>query len=296
VLGERFVVSIPYAKLSGGAGARFNAEMANRLLVYVNESPDADDHKFNNRNAAREALRDFVEPNHRIPFRVEPKRVDAYYTRASISTLILTNNINGLPLNEQDRRIAVVINGPQMNAAEREEYQAWMLKPENIGALYRHLRDFAVEQDTAIFDPYLAPKYHGRDLMIDAGKTAIDHAWEAALERLEQAADLYAMSQIVAVTRHFLKSHRVESDDLVRRHTVINGHRIGVKNGANWLVSYSGERERVYAFGEAAARRWTRADPRDIKAQLDKAQKVAEAPMKAFNKLLHSVDTGTKED
>ena len=127
VLGERFVAPLPYAKLSGGAGSRFNAEVADKLLVCINESRDADDRKFAHKNAAREALKDFVEPNHRVPFRVEPKGQDAYFTRAAISTLVFTNNIDGLPLGDGDRRMAVVLNGPQMTVDERERFQAWML-------------------------------------------------------------------------------------------------------------------------------------------------------------------------
>jgi hypothetical protein len=290
VLGERFVVNIPYSKLAGGSGSRFNAEVADKLLVYVNEAPKSDDHKYYNKHAAKEALKDFVEPNHRIPFRVEPKGVDAYYTRAAVSTALFTNNIGGVPIGEGDRRMAVVINGAQMTVAERDAFQAWMLMPANIGALFRWLRDCAVESDKSIFDPYMAPTFHGRDLMIEAGKTALDFAWEAATERLREASDLYAMSQVVALTRQIAKSHNSDFDDLVRKHTVHNGHRIGVKDGPLWHVRYGGEKERVYAHDSKAARRWSKGDTRDVKAELDKAQQVVNAPNKVFNKMLRVVE------
>jgi hypothetical protein len=153
---------------------------------------------------------------------------------------VFTNNIDGLPISEGDRRIAVVMNGQQMTVAERDAYQAWMLDPANIGALHRHMLAHRVEADRAVFDPYMAPAFHGRDLMIDAGKTALDHAWEAAVAHMETAADLYTMRQVITVTKHFARTHHADFDDLVRRHTVTNGYRIGVKHSGtfNQLVGH----------------------------------------------------------
>lgn len=291
VLGERFVVSMPYANISGGS--KFNAEVEGKLLLYVNEAAPPEGHRYANKNAAREALKVFIEPNHRIPFRVEPKGVDAYYTRAAVSTMIFTNNINGLPLDEADRRIAVMINGPEMQPDESEQFQKWMADPANIGALFRQLRDHKVERDKRVFDPYRSPHFHGRDLMIEATKTPIDRAWEKAVEKLETAADLYCMSQVVALARNIAKKHgSADFDDLVETHTINHGCRVGIKNSTNWLTRFGtadDNRERVYAFSDDAARRWTKAEPHAIKAELVKAQRVVEEPMRAFNKALHLV-------
>jgi hypothetical protein len=292
VLGEKFVVSMPYANISGGS--KFNAEVEGRLLLHVNEAASIEAHKWAGRNAAREALKDFVEPNHEVPFRVEPKGVDAYFTRAAVSTLIFSNHISGLPLDDADRRFAVLMNGPQMSAEQIADYRAWMAVPANIGALYRYLRDSAVEQDRSVFNPYMAPMFRGRELMIEAGKTALDHAWEAAVAKLETATELYCMSQVVTLTRFMAQTRNTDYDDMVKKHTFAQGHRIGVKRPKeqNWKTRYgSGDdnREPVFAFSDEAARKWTKADPREIKQQLDKAQAVIDAPTKAFNKLLHSV-------
>lgn len=291
VLGKQFVVSMPYANISGGS--KFNAEVEGRLLLYVNEAAPAEGHKYRGRNAAREALKDFIEPNHEIPFRVEPKGVDAYYTQAATSTMVFTNNIDGLPIDEADRRIAVVTNGPQMSVEERDAYRAWLDDPANVGALYRHLRDGKVEMDRSVFDPYMSPHFHGRALMIEAGKSAIDRAWDKAAEKLETAADLYCMSQIVTLARNMARKHNhSDFDDLIESHTISKGYRVGIKNSTNWLTRWGtaeDNRERVYAFSESAARTWTHCHPHEIKAQLDKAQRVVEEPLRAFNKALHLV-------
>jgi len=294
VLGERFVVGMPYANISGGS--KFNAEVIDRLLVYVNEAKPPDGTKYRSKNAAREALKVFVEPNHRIPFRVEPKGVDAYYTRAAVSTLILSNNIDALPIDEADRRFAVVMNGPQMSVEERDEFQAWMARPENIGALYRHLRDFPVEQDRSVFDPYMAPKFRGRDEMIEAGKTPIDRAWEAAAAQLASAAEVYTMDQIVTLARHYGRARHSDFDDLIEAHTITHGVRIGVKNSTHYLVTYRGQRERVYTHSEGAWKRWTFADNHKLIKELDQAQKAVEAPLKAFNRSFRSIDGGLKDE
>jgi Family of unknown function (DUF5906) len=304
LLGERFVAGIPYSSITGAT--RFNAEVVDKLLIYVNEAHDSEQHKFHNRNAAKEALKVFIEPNHRLPYRVEPKGVDAYFTRASVSTLIFTNNIDGLPIGESDRRVAIVLNGPQMTPIECDEFQAWMLKPKNIGALYRHLRAFAIEQDRSKFDPYRAPEFRGRDLMIEVGKTAIDHAWEAAIAKLASTTELATMSQIVVMTRYYLKTRQSDHDDLIRKHTEVNAYRIGEKRPTNhlWLIRYGNDednRERVYAFNEADRVKWSAPNltPADIKPQLDLAQKVVDAPSLRFSKYLHTVrndeESGEKE-
>jgi len=173
-----------------------------------------------------------------------------------------------------------------------------MLKADNIGALYRELRAHKVERDKAVFDPYDAPLFRSRDLMIEAGKTAIDHAWEAAVEKIGSGAELYTQSQIVVLTRYFGKAHGPDFDEMVKKHNGVRGHRIGVKRPkeVNWKVRYGNaddNREPVYALSEAAADVWTHAEPDAIRTELDKAQKVVEAPMKAFNKLLQGVAAGS---
>lgn len=297
LLGDRFVVPLPYAKLSGGSGSRFNAEMADKLLVCINESRDADDRKFAHKNAAREALKDFVEPNHELPFRVEPKNQDAYFTRAAISTLVFSNNIDGLPIGDGDRRMAVVLNGPQMTADEVVRFRGWLGQPENIGALYRALSCQAVESDRNVFDPYMAPEFHGRDLMIEASKTALDRAWDAAVAKIGSASDLYTMAQIIKLTRHYTGGARSNDfDDLVEKHTIINGYRIGTKHSTNWLVTFQGERQRVYALDDAGRRRYGGVQTSDILKQLVCSQKVVDSPDKLANKLLHLVEKGTERE
>jgi hypothetical protein len=291
-LGERFVISLPYDNITGGS--KFNAEVEGKLLVYVNEARHSDAHKYGARNAAREALKVFIEPNHRLPQRIEPKGVDAYYTRVAISTLVFANSIKAVPIDEEDRRAAVVMNGSQMSEQERAEYQAWMLDPANIGALWRALKAHRVERDRSVFDPYMSPHFVGRDMMIDANKSAIDRAWDAAVGRLREGAELYAMSQVTELAARIARSPHGDFDELIRTHTYEHGHRIGVKrpHEVNWRTRYGAgddNRQPVFAFDSVSAIKWTHAETRSIKAELDKAQQVVDAPRAAVNKVLQFV-------
>jgi len=288
VLGERFVISLPYDNISGGS--KFNAEVEGRLLVYVNEARHADANKYGARNATREALKVFIEPNHRIGQRIEPKGVDAYYTRLAISTLIFANSIKAVPIDDQDRRAAVVMNGAQMSVTERDEYQRWILDPANIGALYRALRSRRIEADRSVFDAHMSPHFVGRDLMIDANKSSIDRAWDAAIAALSAGAELYTMGQVVDLAAHLARSRHNDFDDLIRSHTYEHGHRIGVKRPTekNWRIRYGpGEdnRQPVFAFDEVAAARWTHADLHKVKHELDKAQQIVDKPGRGVGKL-----------
>jgi hypothetical protein len=295
LLGQRYVLSIPYAKITGGEGSRFNAELIDALMICINEARDVDERTYRGRNAAKEALKDFIEPNHAIRFRVEPKGEDAYHRGIATSTHIFSNNIDALPADENDRRLAVMLNGKQMTAGEVEVYRRWLNDPANLGALYRFLRDFPITQDKEVFNPFMAPKSRGRALMIEAGLTTLDHAWAEAYGKLRTATDLFTMSQIVQLTRHFMPSQsnmQPGFDDIVRRQTraICGVHRIGIYNSTNWFIYYRSHREPVFAFEESWREKWTTAEADKIKKQLDKAQRVVDQPMRAFNKALHLVD------
>lgn len=294
LFGERFVTLMPYAKISGGEGSRFNAELADKGIVIINESRDAEDTKFSHKAAAREALKVFIEPNHASLFRVEAKGQDAVYMRSAVSTLIFSNNLDALPISENDRRVAVMLNGRQMTQDEVDALLAWMAVPENIGALWRRLKAHAVPLDRAVFNAHMAPHTYARDLMIAAGKTPVDTAREDALEKLVEAADLYTEAQIVAVARALTKhtAQSGEMDERVARETRFKGFRIGVNHSTNWYVRYRGEKCKVFAHNEADRIRYSNAAPNVIKAELDRAQGVVEQPSKLRNKLLKGVEKG----
>jgi hypothetical protein len=297
LFGEDYVITVPYAKMSGGEGSRFNAELADKLVVLINEARDADDRKFSHRNAAREAIKDFIEPNHEVPVRIEGKGKDAVYIRSAASTIVNSNNLDAMPINEHDRRMAVVRNGGQMSEDDKEAYRTWMHDPANIGALYRHLKLLKIPTDKNVFNPYMAPRFSGRELMIEAGKSELDLAWEEAVRRIATASDLYTMSQVVRLTRIAAKANSRGSDydEIIRKHTRIHGHRIGTKDSPQWRVRYgTGEdnREPIYAVDTKAEKRFARAELGDIKREVDKTQQLVEHPGKPFNKLLHAVAGG----
>jgi hypothetical protein len=292
LFGEQFVVPLRYDDIT--ASPRFNGEVEDRLIVYVNEARHADSNRYGVKTASREALKVFIEPNHRIPQRIEKKGIDVYFTHLALMTLIFANSIKAVPIDEHDRRTGVVMNGAQMTTQQRDEYQAWMLVPANIGALYRFLRDYAVEKDRKIFDPFMAPMFVGRDMMIEATQSEIDRAWAAAVARLKDAADLYAMSQAVALARSYMSGPGDDLTGLLRNHTYDKGHRIGVKRPSerNWLTRFGtgkDNRQAVFAHNAEDARVWTSRDSSEILAELEKAQKVIDAPAKAVNKALKLV-------
>ena len=88
--------------------------------------------------------------------------------------------------------------------------------------------------------------------------------------------------------------HRGDFGDLIRSHTFEHGHRIGVKrpHEKNWLTRYGAgddNRQPVFAFDDVSATRWTHAETRSIKAELDKAQQIVDARDKALRRVLKLV-------
>jgi hypothetical protein len=220
--------------------------------------------------------------------------VDAYYTRSAVSTLVFTNHIDGLPIGEGDRRAAVVTNGEQMTVEERQRLRAWKDRPENIGALARLLGRRQVPADHAVFDPYNAPRFRGQLLMIEAGKSSIDLAWDEAARAIWQAADLVTMSQAVKILRHHMGAAHVD-EEVLKRHVSLNAKRIGVPNGRLWQPSYGGRRERVFAGSVADAKRYTAGSEQAVLKELNTAQKLADEPERVLNKRLGIV-AGVKNE
>jgi hypothetical protein len=302
LFGQKYVAPLPYRQLTGGDGSRFTADYSDRLLVYVNEAKTADDTRYRQRHAASEALKDFIEPNHKIPARIEGKGVDAVYGPLAISTLVFTNNTDGLPIGEGDRRLAVITNGPQMTVAQRDAFLGWMASPANIGAAYRHLRDHVVEKDRGVFDPYMAPAFAGRDVMIDAGKTDIDRAYEAALEILREASQVYTLTQVATATLARLDRHGGDLDSMVRRHARIKGIRAFEKyDGHNWLVRFGegkngNNKEPIFVHTESRRRFWSMAETKDVRRELSLAEHAVARTLAERYPPLRVVEAETTDD
>ena len=102
-----------------------------------------------------------------------------------MSAIIATQHRDVVKLPRDDRRFSVITCGGRLSATQTTAIRAWMAVPENVGALYRALLATpAVPID--VFNPFdYPPPFAGRLEMIGMAKSAVEDAYEAAINALE---------------------------------------------------------------------------------------------------------------
>ena len=120
VFGQRYVENVDSTQLlgTGGQGA-YTDWLASSLIVTCDEVLAGDDSGGAmawKRREAYEKLKTRVDPRLRV-MPIIQKGLPNYKAQVSASFLLATNNANALPLAEDDRRIAVILNGGPMKHA-----------------------------------------------------------------------------------------------------------------------------------------------------------------------------------
>jgi hypothetical protein len=95
LFGKRYVVPCSFTEFTGtSASARFNARMADALIVTVNEAVAEDGHQQAQRRLTYEALKNVIEPSPTALRRFEEKHQHAYAQQAAMSVLIVRTSIS----------------------------------------------------------------------------------------------------------------------------------------------------------------------------------------------------------
>jgi hypothetical protein len=272
LFGEDYVVPCEFGELTGRAqGARFNARLAKALIVTVNEADDEDGHLQTRRRLTYEALKNAIDPSPTARRRFEAKGQHAYSQRSARSTIAATNHRDVIKLPREDRRICVLICGPKMTVAQREEIRAWMADPKNIGALHwALLATPAVPLD--VFDPYGdPPPFAGRLEMIGMGETRLEDAYGAAIDAIN-GLPLFTMTQMQRLIGYFGDYKTGDWTDKARHIVAKNAYRLRERSESHNRITYRKRKEIIYACAESGRRRWHHADDAMIVAQLDRTE------------------------
>jgi hypothetical protein len=272
LFGADYVVPCEFGELTGtSASARFNDRLANALIATVNEAADEDGHQQARRRLTYEALKNAIEPSPTARQRFEKKGHDAYAQCSARSTIAATNHRDVIKLAREDRRISVLTCGPKMTVEQREEIRAWMVIPENIGALHRALLATpAVPLE--VFDPYGdPPPFAGRLEMIGMGETRLEDAYGATMDALE-GFPLFTMTQVQRLIGYFGDFKTGEWTNMARHTVAKNAYRLRERGRPNNRIKYLKRDEIIYARTKADQQRWHPADTALIIKQLDLAE------------------------
>lgn len=268
LFGRRYVRNIPFKIFAGQTyQAQYTDWGASTLIAVVSESSEA------SQGSLYSAKRDTYEHLKEI---VEPRAVERYFVtkgRPSFmalsftSYLIATNNIDALPIPADDRRFAVLSNGEPREPGYWSTLNTWMENEANIAAFASWL----LRIDITEYSPYAVPiRTATKASMTEASKSDLDHGLEEVIASL--ASDVFVPEQVLQGLAKVKECCGYDYPDrwhsIVKRLIASRWYRVGEPRGANWTPQIGGRRFAVFARSQEAARKWTIADAKLVRAEI----------------------------
>jgi len=200
------------------------------------------------RSAAKNRLKKFTDPgamSAELNLKYGPK------TRAVLAYTVgvTTNNLDALPLDEDDRRWLIVLTG----AAHDQSYlYEWMEVPANIGALWRYLEGVSLEG----FSFLDAPMTEAKRTMFESNRSVYEEVASDFIEIVTESGGWYEPEQLTEYCHAQRVPERLVAGVLRARHQGRRQVRVG------------GQRVRAYCLiGDGRADIWS---PQMIREALNK--------------------------
>src|SRR6516165_1051551 len=249
--------------------AAYNEWMATAILALVNETSSEEDHRYTNKQKAYERIKELVDTSRQVR-RIKGKYEKLYETECGPGFIFASNHNTPLAIANTDRRLTFLTNGATRPPEFYAALDAWRAAPGNLGTFRRDLEAI----DLTGFNAYAPLPTTLRDIVVEDGRSVIDEAVDLALEILP--GEIILVAQVVEAIEVLRIRQglylRGDWQALAAREAKKRGHRIGIKDGANWrpCLPQKGRRAAAYARSEVARARWTIAATADVLAELQK--------------------------
>ncbi len=183
LFGRAYIKDVPFKHYTGATyQSQYTDWARDALFAVVNESSAAGDqpmHKM--KHDVYEHLKEMVDPAPTERLLVS-KSGSSFYTTTCMTSLIMTNNLDAIPLPEDDRRFAVLSNGDKRDDDYWRVLNEWMDVRANLAAFARWLE----ETDLSDYNPYDPPLMtRAKRDMVDENKTVLDRAVTDAVTAME---------------------------------------------------------------------------------------------------------------
>lgn len=185
----RYAVKVDGSSISGDGGqSQYNRFLAKAVVIMVDELFNAGTgaHLWQ-RKKVYDRLKGLIDPASR-KMEIIQKTLNNFEAMVYAWFLMATNNANALPLEEDDRRVGVLLNGKPLEKAPhvaaaldayRDGRSGW--QPGFISAVAR----FFEQRDLSGFNAFEAPHmFAGKRVMIDRNLTDVSEAADEAIEEL----------------------------------------------------------------------------------------------------------------
>ena len=183
MFGEWYVKDVAFKTFTGATyQSQYNEWSVSSLIAIVNESSASGNQSaYQAKHDVYEHLKEVVEPRPTMR-EVVVKGRDNYHATSCMSTLIMTNNTDAIPLPEDDRRFAVLTNGRKRDEEFWTALNAWMGNPANIAAFVEWLEAVDLEG----YDPYGIPiMTRAKMAMVAGNESELDVAVARALGEMD---------------------------------------------------------------------------------------------------------------
>lgn len=271
LFGQQYVKLLPFDNFTGqNYQSQYTEWRASSLVVVVTESSDTGESKsvYRTKKNIYEHVKELAEPRATV-VRIIAKGEKAYDALVCCSCIIATNNPDAIPLPADDRRFAVLSNGEPRDEAFWYRINAWMDDRANIAAFADLLR----ERDIGGYNPYAVPlKTNAKEAMADLSRSDLDRALDIVLDGFN--GECLVLAQVEAGVRQIENQFGFNYPDrwppALRRDALRRLHRVGERNGSNWLPTIGDQRLPVYAKTQALAEKWTKGNPAGLRAEVMK--------------------------
>ena len=270
LFGREYIARPEFGDITSQEGqAAYNEWMATAILALVNETSSDEDHRYTIRQKAYERIKELVDTSHQVR-RIKGKYEKIYETECGPGFIFASNHNTPLAVADKDRRLTFLTNGPTQPPEFYVALDAWRAVPGNLGAFRRDLEAI----DLTGFDAYAPLPTTLRDIVTEDSRSVVDEAVDLALETLP--GEIVLPAQVVEAIEVLRVRQglylRGDWQALAAREAKKRGHRIGIKDGANWrpCLPQKGRRAPAYARSDEARVRWTIAATADVLAELQK--------------------------
>ncbi|RWO89558.1 primase-helicase family protein [Mesorhizobium sp.] len=256
LFGKQYVRTVDAGTFMGTTSqSQYTDWLVGTLFVFVNElGKQHGKGSYAEKQQAYEMIKERFDPA------ATEMRITAKYEKAADSEIfatgaVFTNNWDAIPIPADDRRLAVITNGKQLDPQFKDRLNEAINDPAAVAAFAAFLASY----DVTAFRPYDdPPMFDGKAHMIEEARSDLDRALSEALSVIDSA--LFTEDQILACIRKLAprQSWRLPQfwEEVVGG--LIKGQcvRIAQRGETNYRCLIDGKQQAVYARTKAIADEW----------------------------------------